>query len=531
MNDFHENQELPETDVSQNSGEEDFSTIFADPAAHAERKKTPGKKRLAVVLVSLLCVAILAAGTVAVIKLIPVKEEDDASSEPSKISVVDMKTDDISRVTVTNPNGNFVLYSEAESSDSGDTSSAYSSTKWYLEGYNKELTSDSAISAIARGAASIEAVREVTTKTPEECGLLTPSYHVEVAAKDEKLSYSFDIGDESPDKTGVYLKLAGKDNIYIVESSITGTFSFTALDLASTDSMPAMKVTDSMKDYTNDNGGLISFETMTISGTNFPQDVVITANDNSTLAAYAAYVITSPSKRIAADSVNEVFGIFTGGVAVTGAYSYDVSAAALKQLGLDRPDFAVTVKIADATHYFKFKKQSDGNYAAVSSDSKLVHKVAASTLPFIDYKTTDLYSKWVCLQAIDDLSNFTIKTPDKVYSFDISKNEDEDAEETYNISIDGKKLTASYFQNFYQYCISLSCSDFTVDSINTEPALTIVFTYKDTSKGKDEVAFRKAGETKYQYSIDGIDMGKINSSDFNKILRYAERVADNKDIK
>ena len=99
------------------------------------------------------------------------------------------------------------------------------------------------------------------------------------------------------------------------------------------------------------------------------------------------------------------------------------------------------------------------------------------------------------------------------------------------ITYEGTKLVAENFQNFYQECISLSCSDYTIDKVITEPAMSFVFTYSDTSREKTAVEFKKAGETKYQYSIDGIDMGKINSSSLNKILRQVEKVANGESVK
>ena len=60
--------------------------------------------------------------------------------------------------------------------------------------------------------------------------------------------------------------------------------------------------------------------------------------------------------------------------------------------------------------------------------------------------------------------------------------------------------------------------------------MSIIFTYSDTERDKTTVDFRKASETKYQYNIDGIEMGKINSSDLNRILRYVEKVAAGESI-
>ena len=76
----------------------------------------------------------------------------------------------------------------------------------------------------------------------------------------------------------------------------------------------------------------------------------------------------------------------------------------------------------------------------------------------------------------------------------------------------------------------LSCTDYTVDSISGDPEISIVFTYSDTSRSPSTIEFRKSGETKYQYRIDGMDMGKVNSSAINKILKHAEKVANGEAI-
>ena len=63
-----------------------------------------------------------------------------------------------------------------------------------------------------------------------------------------------------------------------------------------------------------------------------------------------------------------------------------------------------------------------------------------------------------------------------------------------------------------------------MEKLSSEPQMTFVFTYSDASRNPTSVEFKKAAETKYQYSIDGIDMGKINSSALNKILKQVEKL-------
>ena len=530
MSDFPEKENIEETTEPTLTPEEG-STVFSDPAEHKKTAVKQKKRLLPKVIAAVLAVGVLAGGTVAVIKLIPERKEDTSTPSIETISVLDMKSDDFKSVTVTNENGTFKLYSveETETSDSSDTSSSEPTVNWYLDGYDREVIDSSAAGSIAGYAASLEAVREVTSKSAAECGLENPTVKADVV-KNDGSEFSILVGSESPDNTGTYVKLSTEEKIYITETDLKGNFTFDALSLAETGSVPGITVTDDMKDYKGDDGALSSFDTITLSGKNYPEKVVLAPNTDENLSAYAAYMTVSPTKRIA-DNVDGIFGLFKSGVSASGAYSFDTSVSSRKNLGFDNPDLTATIKVGSVTQTYSFKQQEDGDYAVWYDGAKLIKKVSASSLSFIDYKVNDYYASWVCLQSINELSNFTVKTPDKTYSFDIVYDDSEDAEETYVITYEGTKLVAENFQNFYQECISLSCTDYTIDKVITEPAMSFVFTYSDTSREKTAVDFKKAGETKYQYSIDGIDMGKINSSSLNKILRQVEKVANGENVK
>lgn len=535
MSDFPEKENINQENLQSETApapQEESSTVFSDPAEHKKTAVRKKKKLWPIILSVVLAVAVLAGGTAAVIKLIPEREEESSTPSVEKITVLKEDSDDFKSVTVTNENGTFKLYSaeEAAQTDSSDASQTETETEinWYLDGYDKELIDSSSAGAVADNAASLEAVREITAKTSAECGLESPAIKVDVV-KNDGSEFSILVGDESPDGTGIYAKLSTDDKIYITESTVKDDFTFDALGFAEKSQVPGVTVTDDMKDYTDDEGALSSFDAITISGKNYPENVVLAPNTDENLSAYATYMTLSPTKRIA-DNVDGIFNLFKNGAAASGAYSFDNSASARKQLGLDNPDLTATIKIGSFTATYTFKQQEDGAYAVWYDGAKLIKKVTAANLSFIDYKVNDYYASWVCLQSINELSNFTLKTPDKTYSFDIVYDDSEDAEETYVITYEGKKLVAENFQNFYQECISLSCTDFTVDKLSGEPNISIVFTYSDTSREAVTVDFIKASETKYQYSVNGIDMGKVNSTDLNKILRLAQKVANGESI-
>lgn len=110
--------------------------------------------------------AVLAGGTVAVIKLIPEREDDTSTPSVETIKVLDKSSDDFKTVTVTNKSGTYKLYSEEEkvesSSSPSDTSSSSTKTVWYLDGYAKDVINSSSVSSIVSSVASVTASREVT---------------------------------------------------------------------------------------------------------------------------------------------------------------------------------------------------------------------------------------------------------------------------------------------------------------------------------------------------------------------------------
>ena len=94
-------EQFPEN--NQEIEQEEESTIFAAPVEHNDRKvKTGGRWKK--ILAAFLAVAILAGGTFAIIKLIPVLDEGSSTSSGT-LMAVQLENDDIESVTV-NYNGN-----------------------------------------------------------------------------------------------------------------------------------------------------------------------------------------------------------------------------------------------------------------------------------------------------------------------------------------------------------------------------------------------------------------------------------------
>ncbi len=513
---------LPENE--NNIQEDEFSTIFSNPTEHKKVEKTSKGKRLKKILSLTLVVAILLGGTFAVIKLIPKKEENEATVN-EEIKVVEYESDKIEELTVKNQNGTFNFYSKVvkeEATTKGEEPTE--TTYWYMKKYDKELTDSDLILQVVSSVVNFTAIREINSKSVEECELDNPISTAEFVTTDDK-KVKVLVGGQSPDGAGVYVKLSSSDTIYLVGNGIEETLNFTDLDFASTEAQPAINLDDKYAEYYSEET-LATFDTITVSGEKFPQKLVVIPNNNELISPLIPYLVTSPIKRDATGAEN-LFYIFSQGFNVSGAYSYDVSNKTINSLGLNKPDYVFSAKFDDYTYTYKFKQQEDGDFAVIGNDSKNVKRVSSSDCTFLTTTITDYYSKTLFSISIQNVKNLTLKTPEKTYSFDISANT---SGEGYIIKCDGKTFRTEYFQSFYQYLCMLETMDFTVESTSEKPSLTIIYTFNDNKTPPMEVEFVKTSATKFQYSVDGVKMGKIGSSSYNKVLKYLERLLEGKSI-
>ena len=536
MNELPENQNTAEEDNLPNESKQgtfrdeyaEFTTVFSEPEQkNGKRIKTGGiKRQMKAVIASAVALALLVGGTVAVVKLIPEKDDSSSSSSSlfSDISLVSAQSSDLDSVTVTNSNGKYTFLSEkTTSSDSSGTET----TVWYIDGIDKSFVSSESIETVVKSAASVTAKRSITEKSEEECGLDAPKYQVDVKSEKDG-DYSLYIGSESPDQTGTYVKISTMDGIYLVYDSGLLAFDFDILDFANTTKLPAASFTSSISSYCDDSGNLTTFDTLTLSGKRFPNTVVLKPNTDSELSKYLGYIIESENGRYAnADRVNPIFKLFSEGMTMVGAYAFDESAESLAKYHLNNPDLTITLSVSGEKKQFKVSVLDDTYCAVVGDGTGYIRKVALEDIPVANYTIDDIYSSFVYINTITDMANITVTLDGEKYSFDISEN-DENSDEECTVLCNGNKITASYFQNFYQSLIGVTAADYTTQKVSGEPSLTVSYTRHNGET--TTIAYNKVSATKYQYSVNGTPTGRVVSSEYNKIVKYVKRVANDKDI-
>ena len=486
------------------NGFEEESTVFSAPKEHKHKAPKKGnKKRLTSIIAAALAVAVLIGGTVTVIKLIPeLQDEEVADSIFEDITVLDNDSSNFKTVTITNSNGtfNFVTQKIETTNDDGEVETT---EYWTAEGIDATKLSTTTMESIISSAASITAIREINSKSASDCGFDEPSVKVTVDDKDGN-SYAFFIGDESSDMLGYYFMLEGSDKIYVVAAGEFSDFLFSLNDLGDKTSIPATLFEADTSENKTEDGSYAYFDSLTLSGKNFPETVTIINNNEDTASAeIVPYLITTPPKRYANSSnLSSLVSLFSNTTTVEGNYAFDITDETLKQYRLDNPDVIVTMTIEGESKSFEISA-IDNTYCAVIYDgATMIRKVSTDSFAFMSLKAEDFYNKNPFLYAISDLSSLSLKTDEDDIKFDISITEDEDSNKVYNISANGTKITASDFQDFYADFVMIECSDFTIEDVSGEPNASIIF---DLNDGSDvTINFYKVNATQYQYSIDGV---------------------------
>lgn len=531
MSDFSQNnQELNEQVIADETVSEttvEESSIFSAPVEHNDKApKNANKKRFVSIIAAALAVAILIGGTIAVIKFIPELKEDETSSQVFEdIPLLDEDSKKFTAVNVTNSNGTFKFTTKqiTATNDKGQTNTT---TYWTVSDIDVSKLSTDATNTIISATSSITALREIDTKTKEECGFNKPTIKVSVETQANK-NFAFSVGDKSPDGLGYYFMLDGSDKIYVVPASEVSDLQFKLIDLADKTAIPIMMFdTDTSANKAAD-GSYAYFDSITLSGALFRDVITIENNkEENESADIVPYIITTPTKRYAQkEKVPSLINLFSKTINVAGSYAFEINDKTLKEFRLDKPDAIVTLTINGESKSFKISKIDSEFCAVVYDGATMIRKVTSSSFEFLTLKAEDFYNKQPFMYSINDLSSLELIDDENKIKFDISSSEDAESNRTFHIKANGKKIDTPTFQTFYSDFVGIQYNDFTVEQTSEDPISSVIFTFKNGSK--TTIDFYKINETKYQFSINDAPMGRITSAAYKKMIKAIKEQAEN----
>lgn len=484
------------------------STIFC---ASEEKKKKGRLSPIKKGLISVGSLALLTAIVLIVVMFVLPQINNvtvDTSSTESKatsFSVMNIKTDKISQVTIENESSTFTVSPEKVTAEDG--SNTY---KWLVKGYEDIdfTTPEYMVSAVTE----ITALKKfkIDTKTEpsssdaesdnenDEYGFLSPYAKLTVSLTDNT-EYMVTVGGVSPDKSGRYIMLDGEGDIdelegyaYLIDTSVINCVGNSLESCVNMASAPAF-VAESDEDPYFDEGSLISFDYIYIDGRLHKNKIkIICPSDDLSLLSY---MIEEPNDQAANDeSVNAILAL-TSGVYNSGAYVLNYKNSDLKEYGLDNP--YVTYKFKAGNNLLDIKigdKDENGYYAYIVSYSvdggktmiskDIIYKLDSYSYEFIEYKASDIYFEKLFIEYIKYVDSLTVTVDGEETKFTLHHDEKNAAIFTVTTN-EGKEIDDDEFCYYYARLLYLSALENADETYTPSGDSVISFKLTYTAEGKE----------------------------------------------
>ena len=506
---------------------EEESTIFSAPTVHKDKaKKKKSFKNLIPVALALVLVAAL---VVSVVWLIPKPEKNEDLGLTDDIRMMDESLfTSVDKVTVFAENNSLYFHKiEVKTEES-------TKTQWALVGIDPSLTSVSDIENSLFSIMEQGYSKKVSDNKNDgkDYGFNKPKYKVDFyKSGTSEIYFSLLIGAYSPTDSGRYATTTLDNAVYFIRDTGFYHYSKIDLDFVKPESIPIISKDSSYSDINYTDGQLILCDKMTLSGTNFGKTYNIIRKKTDNITVFNNYHITSPVTRPANDdSIANIVSLFSYGLDAVGCYSYTSTAADIKAVGLDNPEFSVTMKVGDIETGFIASLQPDGYYAVYFEGNKTIMKVDPTAFAAGAYESKDLFNDLLFIENITGAASVEVQSGEEAIKFDISTsfNETSNRDEISGVKVNGKALETLNFQNYYSHIISIKAQSYAEYNIQGMKPSTVLTVNHNNGAAPTVIKYYDVGTARFQVVVNGVKMGVITSADHSRIFKYAKNVAEGK---
>lgn len=502
------------------------------------------KKSIRALLIMLAVLVVVGGGAAALLLTQPdtAAEESSSSTSVSTEEVINRDTEEISSVSVTNPNASFVLVpvdQETTTSSEEDSSSSSTSTQFTIQGYEGFDLNTSSVTGAVDTVVSIYASKNLGEQEDlEQYGLTGDAATTVEVQYTDGTSDELVVGNEAGESAGRYIL---KDGIVYISSSFSGALLETPLYFINTE---IYSVADRTEE-TVDSEGSSSTTTlsdvlyhMELSGTHLEQPIVIDYDDSK----ISTYLITQP---IVAESGSNTFTeIVTAlkSLTVDSAVAVGRTQETLEQYGLAEPYAQIVFDMNGEDHTLAVSAaDSEGNRYLIADDNDVVYQVASSTVDsWAEAELLDLRMSYVWLPNIKDVSAMILTTGDGTeYRFDVERvvNEEESTEDEteYDLVVtngDGQSVDYENYQDFYQLALSQAVlSTDTVEYSQEDLTLEITYEYFDGSEA-DVITYCAVPDQEQRLAalLNGGYSGMVRRSEVESLIESLTQVYENQAI-
>ncbi len=331
--------------------------------------------------------------------------------------------------------------SSVESSDESSESSDEITMVYTMQDYEDEALAKTLTDNLCKECRYMAATQIIDRSGSKyaEYGLEKPEATVSVIFSDNS-EVKLYLGIEAPENKGVYMRMEGDKNVYLVNSSLVDMFFVEKLQMFD------HTVTELIGEERTPTG-------LSIEGAGYKDSIRVELNN--TKMNSGKYVMTLPYRISCNDS--NVDSLFDSIYNITGK---EIAAVGVKEqelasYGLDKPYQKITCTTSDRSSLTLIASQTDKDgicYVKNSKNNK-VFKIDSAELEWYNIKKTDLMSETLLYDDLSAVKTAEIEAGEKTYTYVFNTtyktNETYDDISITDITYNGKKIDYANFQNFY----------------------------------------------------------------------------------
>ena len=403
------------------------------------------------------------------------------------------------------------------------------------------------IDALVSYLSDMTAVKMVVENSDNQSdfGFDNPETKIEVTYHDDSVSY-IEVGDETPTKSGHYVRMGKSGPIYIVDSSSTNAFLQKAVAYIGTEIMTAPE-TDSA-----DQTQAAVMYSVTLGGTSREKEMVMRIKkegDDADLANYS-HIMTAPY--LTGTNMNTTAPVVslsnTTSFTATKAVEAHPSKEKLKEYGLDKPfstaEFCLAVQTTPTEEdavpsyskfvYYKFllgNKDEDGNYYVMCSNIDAVYLCSEMTAFWAKTKWDELATNMLFLIDITTISGISVDVNGQTTDFKLAHYpEEEERDDMMTVTTGDKVYATDHFRSLYQVFMMATRYGPLEKTPSGIPEITI--SIKRTSSDlKDRVIrFYKQDASLYACVAEGGESYSVKNSDVAFLKLQIQNYLDGKKV-
>ncbi len=376
-----------------------------------------------------------------------------------------------------------------------------------------------------------------------------PAYYI-ISTRDDGRSYKVYIGDETLDGSGYYAMVDGRDQIYVMGSSVKNTLLAEMTDLLT----PLLTLPIEGNDYYTKIGEYYiahnSEPFIKISYVGETEDKEAIGVTIPFIVEYPKYFPGSTSQiqslltssvNLTGDEILEIGVYIEDGKDENGETNYKLDPEIAEKYGLAEPAFDMFYTYSDyeidtLVSFSEKQTDEDGNefYYALSPAYDIVVKISADKLEFLEWDVVDFIERAIFNYHIDYVKTIELHAQDKDFCFNLTGTGDKlNITETYSNRIlkpnpagsNEEVLDDVYnFRQFYKTSLTIVSEDFTETPVEkvqvAEMTVTLragqVMTYK----------FYSYSDRRCYYTVNDEGEFYISRSMVRKLISDAQKVVD-----